>query len=99
MKKLMIVALVLTLVLSSVPAFAVKTVFDAVPAQYVTPIIAGAVVQGALEGAKVGGYEAIYIVAGVALAKEAITSTFFGEKFDIARVGASVLGANIAFFL
>jgi hypothetical protein len=99
MKNLIIMSLVIVLVLSSVPAFAVKTVFDAVPAQYIAPIIVGALAQGALEGAKVGGLEAIYVVAGAAVIREMITSTFYGEKFDIARVGSTVLGANIIFFL
>jgi hypothetical protein len=97
MKKIIVLMLVTILALST-PAFAIKTVLNAIPDQYYVPLAVGAAAQVILQNSGTGKMESIYVVAGLFIAKEFVESVFFGKQFDWAEVGTGTLGAGTIYY-
>ena len=97
MNKVIIGVLVMVLV-SSMPAFAIETVFTSIPKEYYVPVVVGAATEAILRNSGTGKMESVYLVAGLSIAKELFDSTFLGRQFSWTNVGAATLGGGLAFY-
>ena len=95
MKKILVLFLLGLVLFSAIPSYAVSSVLSAIPDDYYIHFFAGAALQGLLGKHDVSPTESIYIMIGIALAKEAIDSAVFGGQFDLAEAGIMVLGAGL----
>jgi hypothetical protein len=92
---ILIVSLLLTI---SVPAYAVASIFTAIPDDYYIHFFAGAAIQGLLFKHDVAPMESFYITIGIAVAKELVDSAVLGGQFDWTEAAVMVLGSSFMYY-
>ena len=98
MKNILILVLVGIVLISSVPAYAVGSVFAAIPDDYYIHFFAGAAIQGLLMKHDVAPMESFYITIGIAIAKELVDSAVLGGQFDLTEAAVTVLGSSVMYY-
>jgi len=98
MKNLLILALIGIVLISSAPAYAVASIFTAIPDDYYIHFFAGAAIQGLLFKHDVAPMESFYITIGIAVAKELVDSAVLGGQFDWAEAAVMVLGSSFMYY-